>query len=232
MERDTKGGRLMTAFFTWQTSNTLVLGFCLLVSLPGCLATRGWVTEQISPLAGRISNVEGQVANLDGRLNETNARVDGIVDRLDHLQLERRFVLNLREGANFNLNSGSLSPESKAAVDGFLSDLPDIDGAIFLVAGHTDSSGSENYNYELGQKRATNVARYLTAKGVDPLRVTTVSYGESVPITDNATRTGRQQNRRVEILVYKEVISPMADTAKPGSGSRNQEQEAMSIRTR
>jgi peptidoglycan-associated lipoprotein len=222
----------MTAFFTRQKPNLFILGAFLLVSLPGCLATRGWVTEQISPLQGRMSHVEGQVANLDGRLNETNARVDGIVDRLDHLRLERRFVLNLREGANFGVNSGSLSPESKTAIDGFLSDLQDIEGAIFLVAGHTDSSGSEAYNYELGQKRATNVERYLIAKGVDPLRVTVVSYGESVPIADNTTRAGRQQNRRVEILVYKEVISPMTDTATSRSESRRQEQEALSTRGR
>lgn len=222
----------MTAFFTRQKSNFPILGAFLLVSLPGCLATRGWVTEQISPLQGRMSQVEGQVANLDSRLHETNARIDGIVDRFDHLRLERRFVLNLREGANFGVNSGSLSPESKAAIDGFLSDLQDIDGTIFLVAGHTDSSGSEAYNYELGQKRATNVERYLIAKGVDPLRVTVVSYGESVPIADNTTRAGRQQNRRVEILVYKEVIAPMTDTATSSSESRRQEQEAMFTRTR
>jgi len=130
--------------------------------------------------------------------------------------LERRFVLNLKEGANFPFNSDSLTPETRSQIDGFLSDLKETDDAIFLVAGHTDNAGSEAYNYELGQKRAASVARYLIAhKRLDPLRVTAVSYGKSAPIADNATREGRRKNRRIEILVYKEAITASSGGTAP-----------------
>ena len=192
-----------------QRALRLFPGILLLLGVQGCLATRGWVTEQMAPLEGRVSNVET-------RLSQTDAKADQALDRLDHLRLERRFVLNLKEGANFPFNSDSLTPETRSQIDGFLSDLKETDDAIFLVAGHTDNVGSEAYNYELGQKRAASVARYLIAhKRLDPLRVTAVSYGKSAPIADNATREGRRKNRRIEILVYKEAITASSGGTAP-----------------
>ena len=186
-----------------------VVGLALMLNLPGCLATQGWVTEQINPLAERVSAVET-------RLGQTEAKADAALDRLDHLRLEKRFVLDLKEGTNFALNSDVLTADARSQLDGFLSDLKETDEAIFLVAGHTDSLGPEGHNYELGQKRAASVARYLiTRKGIDPLRVTAVSYGENSPLADNTTAAGRRKNRRVEILVYKEGITSLSPQVTP-----------------
>jgi OmpA-OmpF porin, OOP family len=83
--------------------------------------------------------------------------------------------------------------------------------------GHTDSRGSEDYNFELGQKRATIVARYLISRrGMDPLRVMAVSYGASTPLADNTTQEGRRKNRRIEILVYKESITSSPERQRLG----------------
>jgi hypothetical protein len=74
-----------------------------------------------------------------------------------------------------------------------------------VVAGYTDSVGQEDYNYELGQRRATSVAGYLVSKkGLDPMQVRVVSYGGSKPVADNSTPRGRRRNRRVEILVFQD----------------------------
>src|SRR3990172_6231380 len=84
-------------------------------------------------------------------------------------------------------------------------------GAMFLVAGHTDNVGSEDYNYELGKKRADAVSRYLiTQKKMDPLRVVTVSYLENAPMVENSSAQGRGKNRRVEILLYRDGITSAA----------------------
>lgn len=203
---------------------------CLGLVTPGCLATRGWVRDQLALLSDRTTQVEGRVGALETRIEETDSRVAGISERLDHLRLERRFVLNLREGANFAPNSGQLTPEARAAIDGFLTDLPQLEAAVFVVAGHTDNLGAEEYNDELGQRRATSVARYLIARGVDPSRVTAVSYGERMPLADNATEAGRRQNRRVEILVYQEVIASSGRTAQPASEARHRDKEASTIK--
>jgi len=69
------------------------------------------------------------------------------------------------------------------------------------IAGHTDSTGTEEYNMQLSQRRADAVKNALIGKGVDPGRMTTIGFGESKPIASNATEAGRQQNRRVEIRI-------------------------------
>lgn len=196
-----------------------VIGIFSLLLLQGCVATRNWVSERISPLEGRLSGAEQQVdrmgnrlSSAEGRLGQVDAKTEQALARLAHLRLERRLVLDLREGATFAFNSAALAEETRREIDGFLSDLKgDVgvdEGAVFLIAGHTDSTGSEDYNYELGRRRADAVARYLIAgKKLDPTRVVTVSYGKSAPLADNSTKEGRSRNRRVEILVYREDIS-------------------------
>lgn len=203
----------------------------ILVLAPGCVATRDWVNEQISPLAGRVSNTEGRIgqmgeriAGAEGRIGQVDAKTEKALASLANLRLERRFVLDLRQGANFAFNSSVLTDYARKEIDSFFSDLKgdveEMNSAVFLVAGHTDGIGSEDYNYELGKKRAESVARYLiTHKKMDPLRVFAVSYGKSAPLADNANREGRSKNRRVEILVYKEAIGSAASAAGPAAGT-------------
>ncbi|MCR5859515.1 OmpA family protein [Mesorhizobium sp. J428] len=67
------------------------------------------------------------------------------------------------------------------------------------VNGHTDSTGDDNYNYRLSERRALSVANYLTSQGNDPRRFSVLGFGETQPIASNSTESGRAQNRRVEI---------------------------------
>ena len=148
----------------------------------------------------------------------------GILDRLDRLKLQRKLVLNVDEGATFDSNSSALSEGARHQLAGLFSDVGEIDMSQtrFLVAGHTDNVGSEDYNYVLGQRRASSVARYMIGeRGIDPLQISTISYGEALPIADNASPHGRQRNRRIEIWVYQESIASssngttQAHTARP-----------------
>ena len=188
------------------------MGALFLFGLTGCLATQGWVQRQMTPLAERVSVVEGYLGQSEARLQVVSGKADVALGRLDNLRLEKRFVLNLKNGAQFASDSAAITQETRRQIDRFVDDTKDVDDALFIVVGHTDSTGAEDYNFELGQKRATGVARYLVSrKGVDPLRVTAVSYGANAPLADNITREGRRKNRRIEILVYKESI-----TSSPG----------------
>jgi outer membrane protein OmpA-like peptidoglycan-associated protein len=67
--------------------------------------------------------------------------------------------------------------------------------------GHTDSTGSEQYNMKLSQQRAQAVAQFLTGRGVDSQRVLTWGRGESQPIATNDTEAGRAENRRVDVVI-------------------------------
>jgi OOP family OmpA-OmpF porin len=79
-----------------------------------------------------------------------------------------------------------------------LTDNPKIE---VRIEGHTDSQGSDKRNLTLSRKRAASVRSYLVGKGVDPARMVSEGYGESVPIADNRTSGGRSQNRRVEFVI-------------------------------
>jgi outer membrane protein OmpA-like peptidoglycan-associated protein len=77
-----------------------------------------------------------------------------------------------------------------------------------LIEGHTDNTGAEDFNLRLSQQRADAVKGLLVARGVGPERVNTKGYGPKYPAVGNDTATGRQQNRRVEIVVLNEGVSP------------------------
>lgn len=189
-------------------------GVLLAWNLSGC-ATKQWVMEQVTPLDQRLTATEQRVTTNEQRIQEVDAKASEALARFDHLRLERQFVLNLKGGAEFPSGSATLTEEGRHAVSGFLTDLGNTDGLVFLVAGYTDSTGSEQRNFQLGQQRAASVGRYLIKQGIDPFNVTTVSYGEENPIADNATAVGRRQNRRIEILVYRQGI-----TSTPQSGGQ------------
>jgi len=205
---------------------SVLLTLLLLPGVSGCVATRSWVQEQMNPLQEEVTGVEDRmrqieaktglvtthVAAIDARLGQTAANVKLALNNLEHLRLEKNFVLGMKEGTMFAVDSDRLTGTAQQAIDDFLQTLTRVDDAVFLVAGHTDNTGSEAYNYTLGQRRAASVAAYLiTRKGINPLHVTLLSYGEHAPLANNTTPQGRHKNRRVEISVYKETI-----TSTPG----------------
>jgi outer membrane protein OmpA-like peptidoglycan-associated protein len=95
-----------------------------------------------------------------------------------------------------NLNAGAFNEISR--VSRVLNQYPDTS---IQVAGHTDSTGSEQTNQTLSENRADNVKNALVGQGVNPGRITTLGFGESSPIADNSNEGGRQLNRRVVITI-------------------------------
>jgi outer membrane protein OmpA-like peptidoglycan-associated protein len=189
-------GRLWHCF--WQRALPFA-GGVLLLTANGCIATRGWVNDQLKPI--------------NGRLNDTDAKADQALAGLQNLHLEKRLVLDSSK-PTFAFGSAALGENAKHEIDGFFEDLGEspnsesASGRVIVVAGYTDSVGTEDYNYELGQRRAQRVAGYIVGKeGVDPTQLRVVSYGATKPIADNGTTDGRRTNRRVEILVYQEKIA-------------------------
>ena len=95
-----------------------------------------------------------------------------------------------------NLNAGAFDEISR--VSRVLNQYPDTN---IQVAGHTDSTGSEEFNQTLSVNRAENVKNALIGQGVNPGRITTIGFGESAPVADNSSESGRQLNRRVVITI-------------------------------
>lgn len=101
----------------------------------------------------------------------------------------------------FDTNSEALKAGSYDEISRVAQVLNQYPETTIMIAGHTDSTGSDTYNQQLSERRAMAVKNALTGQGVHPARMSTVGYGESKPIADNNTESGRQINRRVEITI-------------------------------
>jgi outer membrane protein len=100
----------------------------------------------------------------------------------------------------FDFDSAELRPESITELERVVKFMGDVPFAKAMVEGHTDSVGSDAYNLSLSDRRAKSVFDYLSSRGVDPARLSSVGKGETAPIADNATAEGRQENRRVMLI--------------------------------
>lgn len=110
-------------------------------------------------------------------------------------------LLNLPSGITFAYNSAQVQPQFRQTLDQVADILSQYKQTYIDVYGHTDSTGSAEYNQRLSEQRATSVADYLASRGVQPARIGTRGFGKSQPIASNDTEEGRAANRRVEIKI-------------------------------
>jgi outer membrane protein OmpA-like peptidoglycan-associated protein len=101
----------------------------------------------------------------------------------------------------FAVDSAALTDTSRSVLDEVASVLNEYPKTAVVVQGHTDSTGSEEHNQALSERRAEAVRSYLTVRGVDPARLNAMGFGETSPRASNDTESGRRQNRRVDILL-------------------------------
>jgi len=120
-------------------------------------------------------------------------------DLYDKLASEGRVAT---QGIFFDTNSDVIQPESTPTLREIGDMLEDHAELSLLIEGHTDSEGDDAHNQDLSERRAQSVVRFLVERyGIDAGRLDAMGLGESNPVGDNATPEGRQQNRRVELVV-------------------------------
>jgi outer membrane protein OmpA-like peptidoglycan-associated protein len=110
-------------------------------------------------------------------------------------------ILNMPSNITFDTDRSDIKPQFYDTLNSVAIVLNEFYRTRVAVYGHTDSDGSENYNYDLSQRRADSVAQYLKSQQVNPRRLSVEGWGESRPIASNATAEGKAQNRRVEIVI-------------------------------
>ena len=133
-----------------------------------------------------------QEAKLRQQLQGTGVSVTRIGDNI---------TLNMPGNVTFKTDSADLNSSFFAVLDSVGLVLKEYQKTIVEVAGHTDSTGSAEYNQELSERRAQTVATYLAGKGLMDQRIITVGAGETHPVATNDTTEGRQLNRRVELTL-------------------------------
>jgi len=101
----------------------------------------------------------------------------------------------------FITGSAKLQTSSYKGLNDVIQIMKDNPAMSLAIDGHTDNVGSDELNQKLSDNRAAAVKNYLVSKGIDESRITSTGHGETMPIADNATAAGRQQNRRSEMTL-------------------------------
>lgn len=134
---------------------------------------------------------------------EAQAAVKQLAIELADLQAketERGLVLTLGD-VLFDYNRASLKPGAQQNLYRLVTYLKEHPQQLIVIEGHTDSHGSDSYNLDLSQRRAQAVQGFLIGNGIGPERITARGLGEGYPLASNDSEAGRQQNRRVEIVL-------------------------------
>ena len=110
-------------------------------------------------------------------------------------------VVTFDSGLLFAYDSDAIQGNARDNLTNLANSLKKYDDTEVLIVGHTDATGSDNYNQALSERRAASAARFLASQGVGNTRLRTAGRGEIEPIEPNDTEAGRAQNRRVEIVI-------------------------------
>lgn len=179
---------------------------------------------QIDSLQRHNARIQQQADSLRRANEAANEQLNNALNQLRNLVTE---ITNLRETSRgivislsdilFDVNRATLKPGAEANVRRIAAILQQYPDRQIAVEGHTDATGSDSYNQKLSEDRAASVRASLIAGGVPEGQITSRGFGKTQPVATNDTPAGRQQNRRVEIIVLG--AGKLADVVPPGGGA-------------
>jgi len=205
-----------------------ILTATALAAMLGACATSKSVDQKIAEAQAqnskKIESVEGQVEDLQVKQKATDTHLQQNDAAIAQLSQEAKDALKRAQDAGvlakgkvvfqetfkedrirFKVNKYDLNKDAQAALDEFAAKVKALNEQYYIeIQGHTDDTGGRKLNDELGERRADEVRRYLSRSAQVPLnRMSTISYGDTLPAASNKTKKGRAENRRVVIVVLE-----------------------------
>jgi outer membrane protein OmpA-like peptidoglycan-associated protein len=138
-------------------------------------------------------------AYMDAQENKLRQQLQGT--GVSVTRLGDDIVLNMPGNVTFDVNQSDVKSNFYPVLNSVALVLKEYNKTLIDVNGHTDSTGTVDYNMALSNRRANSVADYLQAQGISANRVYTQGFGPHYPVADNGTAEGRQLNRRVELIL-------------------------------
>jgi chemotaxis protein MotB len=164
---------------------------------------KGELQRALDELRAREKQAQARLAVFTEMVNKFKAMIDS--GKLRVRVVRGRMVVELSENILFDSGKSNLKKEGQEALTEVAAVLVSIPNRDFQIAGHTDDvpikSAKFPSNWELSTARAVEVTRFLVSKSVDAARVSAAGYAETQPVASNSDAEGRQQNRRIEIVL-------------------------------
>jgi outer membrane protein OmpA-like peptidoglycan-associated protein len=166
-------------------------------------------------MEARESNAAARESN--AKAWSQTRKAEKATDRADKLQQEiaalkgrmtdRGIVLTIGD-VLFATGTATLSPMADNEINRLAAFMKEYPDRSVLIEGYTDSTGTEGTNLDLSLNRANAVSNKLVAKGISKSRIATKGFGEESPVAGNDTAAGREQNRRVDVIILNEGVNP------------------------
>ncbi len=185
--------------------------------------------QQKSSAQSQLSETEGALASTSADLEKAKseraalerqlaAALTSLADMAQIKQEDQRTTITLSGAVLFKSNDDKLLPIAQEKLQQVADVLKQYgDDYTITVKGHTDSSGKDDHNLQLSQRRADSVRSFLVERGVNDASVSAVGMGETGPIANNKSAEGRADNRRVEIVVDRADAKPAGATPAAGA---------------
>lgn len=164
---------------------------------------KGSLSKDLREAMRKMEELKAQAA-------KRKAALEALKDRLRELVAAGKLKVKtegglikveMAEKVLFDVGRYNLKPEGRAALDELTPVLASLPGRRFQVAGHTDDTGSPEFNWKLSLNRALEVVLYMIEQGMPPERISAAGFGMYQPVASNDTPEGRAQNRRIEVIL-------------------------------
>ena len=174
----------------------------------------------IQTVQAKAAEVDQKAQSASQQAAQAQTLADNAVHRVDSLQntvanLDNYHVVT-ETSVHFGFNKDNLTKKAQEALDQLATDVANAKGYIITVEGGTDSVGSQDYNYDLSERRADSVIQYLASQHNIPAhKVYLIGLGKDKPVESNKTQAGRAKNRRVDVRLMTNTGDATAPAQQP-----------------
>ena len=179
-------------------------------------ARRQLSEQEMQALRERADSLRNAAEEANRRLAEAVGQLRSLVAEITNLQQTQRGLVISLSDILFDVGKSTLKAGAQASIGRIAVVLRQYPQHQILVEGHTDATGGDDFNLQLSRDRANSVRTELVAGGVDASKIAAEGFGETRPVATNDTPAGRQQNRRVEIVIVG--AGTVADAVRPDPG--------------
>lgn len=165
-------------------------------------------------IGGAIGGTAG--ALIGKKMDKQAEEIERTVPNAEVIKAGEGLIVKFDSGILFDYDKADLKDVARTNIANLATSMKNNPETNITIIGHTDSDGSDAYNYSLSERRAASVKSYAQVQGIPSSRLTTLGKGETEPIADNSSATGKAQNRRVEIVIV--ANEAMKAEAKQSAG--------------